>query len=389
MKVHLFAAVLAAGALLSCNGSGGGGTTGGNTGGDGDAGNEILVGEYSSLTGGTATFGQSTHEGIQLAFEEANAAGGVLGKKLKLLTEDDQSKPEEAATAATKLINQDRVVALLGEVASSRSLAAAPIAQSNKVPMITPSSTNPKVTEVGDYIFRICFMDRFQSQVMARFAVNTLKVKRVAILHDLKNDYSVGLRQFFTEAFTGMGGTIVADQSFSEGDADFKAQLTQIKSANPEAIYVPGYYGEAAAIARQARELGIKVPLLGSDGWDSQKLFEIGGSAIEGSYLSNHYSVDDPQPAVQKFVNDYNAKFGARPDALAALAYDAARILIDAMKRAGSTDGPKLRDAIGATKDFPGVTGKISLDPQRNAVKTAVVLKVGKGKFEYVETIAP
>jgi len=389
MRLQLPVVFLAVSTLASCTGTGGGGSaTPGGTGGGG-GGDEILVGEYSSLTGGTATFGQSTHQGITLAFEEANAAGGVLGKKLKLLTEDDQSKPEEAATAATKLISQNRVVALLGEVASSRSLAAAPIAQANKIPMITPSSTNPKVTEVGDYIFRVCFMDRFQSQVMARFAANTLKVKRVAILYDLKNDYSVGLRQFFTEAFTGLGGTIVADQSYSEGDADFKAQLTQIKSAKPEAIYVPGYYGEAGTVARQARELGITVPLMGGDGWDSQKLFEIGGSAIEGSYLSNHYSVDDPQPAIQKFVNDYNAKFGAKPDALAALAYDAAKILVDAMKRAGTTDGPKLRDAIGATKDYAGVTGKITLDAQRNAVKTAVVLKVGKGKFEYVETIAP
>jgi branched-chain amino acid transport system substrate-binding protein len=363
-------------ALLGCAGGDGGG-------------NEIVVGEYSSLTGTTATFGQSTHNGIVMAFEEANAAGGVLGKQLKLITEDDQSKPEEAATAATKLINQNRVVALLGEVASSRSLAVAPIAQSNRVPMISPSSTNPRVTEVGDYIFRVCFIDPFQGSVMAKFAANTLKARNVAILYDVKNDYSVGLRQFFTSTFQSLGGKIAAEQSYSEGDSDFRAQLTALKPAKPEAIYVPGYYTEAATIARQARELGLAVPLMGGDGWDSQRLFEIGGAAIEGSYISNHYSADDPNPVIQKFVAEYKKKHGMTPDGLAALAYDAARILVDAMKRAGSTEGAALRDAIAATKGFDGVTGNISIDEKRNAVKPAVVLKVAGGKFEYVETIAP
>jgi branched-chain amino acid transport system substrate-binding protein len=367
-------------ALAACTGGGGGGGTGSD---------EILVGEYSSLTGGTATFGQSTHNGILMAFEEINAAGGVLGKKLRVITEDDQSKPEEAATAVTKLINQNRVVALLGEVASSRTLAAAPIAQAAKVPMISPSSTNPKVTEVGDYIFRVCFIDPFQGSVMAKFAANTLKAKKVAILYDVKNDYSVGLRQFFTSTFKDLGGEIVGEQSYSEGDSDFRAQLTQLKSLKPEAIYVPGYYTEAGTVARQARELGLAVPLMGGDGWDSQRLFEIGGQAIEGSYISNHYSADDPNPVIQKFVAEYKKKHGQTPDGLAALAYDAARILSDAMKRAGSAEGPKVRDAIAATKDFDGVTGKISIDDKRNAVKPAVVLKVSGGKFTYVETIAP
>jgi branched-chain amino acid transport system substrate-binding protein len=351
--------------------------------------NEIVVGEYGSFTGTTATFGQSTHNGIALAFDEVNAAGGILGKKIKLLSEDDQSKPEEAATAASKLINQNRVVALLGEVASSRSLAAAPISQAAHVPMISPSSTNPRVTQVGDYIFRVCFIDPFQGSVMAKFAANSLKVKKVAILYDLRNDYSVGLRQYFTDTFKGLGGEIVAEQSFSEGDSDFRAQLTQLKAKSPEAIYLPGYYTEASTVARQARELGITAPLMGGDGWDSPKLFEIGGKAIEGSYISNHYSTEDPSPTIQKFVQDYNKKYGATPDALAALGYAAAKILVDAIKRAGGTEGPKLRDAIAATVDFPGVTGKITIDKTRNAVKPAVVLKVTDGKFKYVETIAP
>ena len=326
-RAAAFAAAIAT-TLAACSGGG--------TSGQGGS-EEILVGEFSSLTGGTATFGQSTHNGITLAFDEINAAGGVLGKKLKVLVEDDQSKPEEAATAVQKLISQNRVVAVLGEVASSRTLAAAPIAQSNKVPLISPSSTNPKVTEVGDYIFRVCFIDPFQGAVMAKFAANTLKLKKVAILYDVRNDYSVGLRNFFSETFKGLGGEVIGEQVFSEGDSDFRAQLTQLKSLKPEAIYVPGYYTEAGTISRQARELGITVPLMGGDGWDSPKLTEIGGKAIEGSYLSNHYSVDDPSPAIQKFVGDYKARFGATPDALAALGYDAAKVLADAFKRAGTT----------------------------------------------------
>ncbi|MDQ5873499.1 MAG: ABC transporter substrate-binding protein [Acidobacteriota bacterium] len=353
------------------------------------SGDEILIGEYGSLTGTTATFGQSTDHAIQMAFDEINAAGGLLGKKVKVIVEDDQSKPEEAATAVTKLINQNHVVAMLGEVSSSRSLAAAPICQANRVPMISPSSTNPRVTQVGDYIFRVCFIDPFQAEVGARIAWEILKLKKVAILSDVRNDYSVGLQTFFRQHYKQLGGEIVAEQSYSEGDSDFRAQLTQIKSASPEGIYVPGYYTEVATIARQARELGITVPLIGGDGWDSPRLWEIGGEALNGCYFSNHYSVDDPSPAVQKFVADFRKRFNETPDALAALGYDAARILADAMTRAGSTSGDKVRDALAATKDFQGVTGKITINSERNAVKPAVVLKIENGKFVYVDTIAP
>ena len=352
-------------------------------------GDEILIGEYGSLTGTTATFGQSTNNAIQMAFDEINSAGGLLGKKVRVFVEDDQSKPEEAATAVTKLINQNHVVAMLGEVSSSRSLAAAPICQANGVPMISPSSTNPRVTQVGDYIFRVCFIDPFQAEVGARIAWEILKVKKVAILSDVRNDYSVGLATFFRQHFKAFGGGIVAEQSYSEGDSDFRAQLTQIKSANPEAIYVPGYYTEVATIARQARELGLTVPLVGGDGWDSPRLWEIGGEALNGCHFSNHYSVDDPSPAVQKFVADYRKRYNQVPDALAALGYDAARILADAMKRAGSPKGDKVRDALRATKDFPGVTGSITINNERNAVKPAVVLKIENGKFVYVTTVKP
>jgi branched-chain amino acid transport system substrate-binding protein len=353
------------------------------------SGKEIPIGEYGSLTGGIATFGISTKNASVMAFDEINKKGGVLGKQIKLLVEDDQSKPEEAGTAVTKLINQDHVVAMLGHVASSHSLAAAPICQSNKIPMISPSSTNPRVTQVGDYIFRVCFTDTFTGEVVAKFVFDTLKAKKVAILVDVRSDYSVGLQTFFGEAFKRRGGEIVANQSYSQGDSDFRAQLTQIKATNPDAIYVPGYYTEVGTIVHQGRELGITMPFIGSDGWDSPKLWEIGGQALNGCYFSNHYSTDDPNPAVQKFVNDYKGKYGQVPDALAALAYDAARVLADAMTRANSTDGAKVRDAIAATKDFPGVTGTITINKERNAVKPAVILKVENGKYLLVETITP
>lgn len=350
---------------------------------------EIAIGEYGSLTGNTATFGVSTRNGSEMAFEEINNSGGLLGKKIKLIVEDDESKPEEAATAVTKLINQNNVVAVLGEVASSRSLAAAPICQAAKIPMVTPSSTNPKVTQVGDFIFRVCFTDIQQGEADAKFAAKSLKLKKAALLYDVRNDYSVGLRLVFAQKFKEYGGEIVGEQSYSEGDSDFRAQLTQLKSANPEIIYVPGYYTEVGTIARQARDLGLTVPLLGGDGWDSPRLWEIGGKALNGCYFSNHYSVDDPAPAVQKFVSTYKAKYGAAPDALAALGYDAAKILAEAIKGAGSTDGQKLRDALAQTKNFAGVTGTITIDKDRNAIKPVVMLKIVDGKFVFQEKIEP
>ncbi|HJZ11507.1 MAG TPA: ABC transporter substrate-binding protein [Acidobacteriota bacterium] len=350
---------------------------------------EIVLGGYGSLTGTTAVFGQSTEKGIQLAIEQANRAGGILDKQLRLVMEDDQGKPEEAQTVVTKLITRDRVVAVIGENSSSRSLAAAPVCQQNRIPMISPSSTNPKVTQVGDFIFRVCFIDPFQGYVMARFAANTLKFKQVAILRDVKNDYSVGLAEVFQENFKKFGGMVVADQSYGEGDTDFSAQLTALRAAGPEAIFVPGYYTEAGLIARQARKLGITAPLLGGDGWESAKLWEIGGSALNGCYYSNHYSIDDPNPAIQTFISDFKNRYNEVPDATAALAYDAARIVMDAMRRANSLDPRKIREMIAGTKDFAGVTGKITIDKDRNAIKPAVVLRIQDGRLEYVETIQP
>ncbi len=350
---------------------------------------EIQIGEVGSMTGSEATFGTSTHNGIVLAVKQLNDAGGINGKKVNVTSLDDQGKPEEAATAVTKLITQNKVIAILGEVASSRSLAMAPIAQQNKVVMITPSSTNPKVTEQGDYIFRVCFIDPFQGTVMARFANENLKAKKVAILRDVKNDYSVGLANYFTETFKKAGGEIVIDQSYSAGDIDFKSQLTAIRTKMPDAIFVPGYYTEVGLIARQAKELGLKAPLMGGDGWDSSKLTEIGGEAINGSFFSNHYSPEDTAPQVQKFIADYKAMFGSVPDGLAAMGYDAAIVLFDAMKKSGDLSPVKMREALAVLKDFQGVTGKITMDKNRNPVKSAVVLKVEGANFKYVSTVNP
>ncbi|MBZ4396320.1 MULTISPECIES: ABC transporter substrate-binding protein [unclassified Myxococcus] len=349
----------------------------------------ILLGQVGALTGGQATFGISTRNGIELALKEANAAGGVNGKKLAIRVYDNQSKPEEAAQATTRLITQDKVVLILGDVASSNSLAMAEKAQAAGVPMITPSSTNTTVTEKGDYIFRVCFIDPFQGFVMAKFAREDLKLGKVAVLQDNKSAYSIDLSGVFTRKFTEMGGKIATTESYSQGDTDYRAQLTAIKKTQPDGIYVPGYYSEVGVVARQAREVGLKVPLMGGDGWDSEKLFELGGSAITGSYFSNHYSPDNPDPRVQKFIADYKAAYGGVPDALAALGYDAARVAIEALKRAKDLSGPSVRDAIAQTKDFPGVAGTVTLDEKRNAVKSAVVLKVGDGKTQYVTTINP
>jgi branched-chain amino acid transport system substrate-binding protein len=351
---------------------------------------EIVIGEYGSMTGGQATFGVSTHNGIMLAVDEINGAGGVSGRKIRVLTEDDQSKAEEAANAVTKLINQNNVVAIIGEVASSSSLAAAPICQANKVPMITPSSTNQKVTEVGDYIFRMCFIDPYQGEAMANYLSKQAGMKTAAVLIDNKSDYSTGLASFFERTFVANGGKIVAKASYAQGDSDFRSQLTNIKSANPEVIFVPGYYNDIGQIAIQARDLGMKQPLAGGDGWESPKLIEIGGKALEGCFYSNHYHIDDPSPAVREFVQKYKERFGQDPDSLAALGYDSTRVLAEAIKRAGTTESAKLRDAIAATTGFSGVTGMINLGPDRNPIgKKLAILEIKGGQLTLKATVDP
>lgn len=350
----------------------------------------IKVGEYASLTGKEATFGQSSHKGIVMAFEEINAAGGVLGKKFELLSEDNQTKAGESATVARKLITREKVIALLGEVSSGRSLEAAPVAQRARIPMIAPAATNPKVTESGDYIFRVCFIDPFQGTVMAKFAQTDLKAKKVAIISSVSNAYSVGLAKFFRETFTKGGGTVAVEQKYSEGDKDFRAQLTAVKAAGVDAVFVPGYYTESALIVRQARDLGIDAPFFGGDGWESDKLLEIGGDALNGCYYSTHFSPENKDDNVSRFVGKFKTRWNNEtPDAFAALGYDAAYVLADAIKRAGTTEGAKLRDALAATKNFAGATGVTTIDKDRNATKGATIIAIKGGKLGFHKTVAP
>jgi branched-chain amino acid transport system substrate-binding protein len=350
---------------------------------------EIVIGEVASLTGGTAAWGKAQNEGVKMAVAEINASGGVLGKQVKLITEDDQSKDGEAATVTKKLVSREKVVAVVGEIASKKSLEMAPICQKAGIPMISPGSTNPKVTEVGDHIFRVCFIDPFQGTVMAKFSLSK-GWKKMATLTDVKQDYSVGLSQFFKDYYTANGGTLAVEQSFSTGDKDFKAQLTAIKGAGVDAIFVPGYYNEVGLIAAQARELGITVPMCGGDGWDDASLVQVAGSAVEGSFFSNHFSTEDTSEVIQGFVKKYAAaNAGAKPSTFVALGYDSAMLLFHAMKTAGSTDGKAVAAALAATKNFPAITGSITLDAQRNATKSAVILTIKGGQFVYVETVKP
>src|SRR5687768_1416580 len=362
ISLTIIAALLGA---IACQPSGGG--------------DKVRIGVFMSLTGDTANFGISSTNGIKMAADEVNATGGINGKQIELLVQDDRSDASEAATIVTKFVTQDQVHAILGEVASSRSIAAAPIAQNAKIPMLTPSSTNPEVTKKGDFIFRSCFIDPVQGAAIAQFAARSLNAKTAAIMVDRKNDYSTGLEKVISETFTRMGGTIVATQSYQEGDQDFNAQLTSLKGSNPQVIFVPGYYNDVGLIAKQARDKGITVPLVGGDGWDSVQLYQIGGTALNGSYFTNHYSPYDTDPKVQKFVNDYKARYNTVPDALAATAYDAARIMFDAIKRSKSLDGADIRDALAATKEFPGVTGTVTFNENRDAVKPIVMIEIKDG----------
>jgi branched-chain amino acid transport system substrate-binding protein len=348
----------------------------------------IRLGGVGPLTGEAATFGASTKNGYDMAVAEWNAKGGVLGKQIKMTFADDKGDPAEGATVFTKLIEQDKSCAIVGTVMSKVSLAGAPICQNAKIPMIATSSTNPKVTQVGDYIFRACFIDPFQGTVGAKFAFDDLKAKKAACIFDVGNDYTKGLSEFFKAKFTELGGQVVGYEGHATGTTDFKAQLTKILAASPDVLYVSDYYNDVALIAKQARELGFKGPMLGGDGWDSPKLVEVGGSAVEGCFFTNHYSQDDTSPMVQAFVKSYQAKYGAAPDALAALGYDATNIMLDAIQRAGSTDGDKIKGALAQT-DLKTVTGQVKFDADRNPVKSAVIIEIKNGKQAFKTTVNP
>jgi branched-chain amino acid transport system substrate-binding protein len=374
--------------------------TGTSTTGGGSASNAIVIGEFAAMTGDQATFGSSTDDGVQLAANELNKAGGINGVQVAIHREDDQSDPDMSLTVVKKLITEDKAMAILGEVASKNSISAAPFCNTNHIPMISPSSTNPKVTLTGPYIFRVCFIDPFQGTVGARFATQTLHAKTAAVLYDQTSDYSNGLQGFFQKSFTSLGGKVVAVRTYEAKDTDFRSSLTTIKAANPDIIYVPGYYNAVGTIARQARALGITAPLVGGDGWESPKLLEGAGggegkiSALEGCYFTDHSSLDEKDPVVKKFVEAYKTAYNVKDvDALSAQGYDAANVLFAAMKAAGKPDGgdynsdayrAKVRDAIAATANFHGATGIITLDADRNAKKPAVVLQIKGNNYKNV-----
>lgn len=349
----------------------------------------IKIGHFGALTGKEAAFGIASRKGIVMAIEELNAAGGILGRPVEYLGEDIQSKAGESATAVKKLISRDKVVAILGGNPSSNSLEAAPLCQNARIPMMAISSTNPKVTTIGSYIFRICFIDPFQGAVLGRFAREHLHARRIALLTPV-TPYGIGLSNELRKKFTELGGEVVAEQKYAEGDKDFKAQLTAIRTFRPDVIAATGYYTEAALICKQARELGLEATLIGGDGWEAPQLTELGGKAVEDTYYSTGFSADNAAPEVREFVRKFQARWNNEiPEALSALGYDAMMLYADAIRRAGTTDGPALRDAIAATKDFPGVTGRTTIDGQRNSSKPAVILRVKNGRTEFVSAVAP
>jgi branched-chain amino acid transport system substrate-binding protein len=347
----------------------------------------IPVGAYLSLSGEDTTFGKDTQEGITLALDELNAAGGVKGKKVKIIYEDDKSNAQEATQKVRQLIDRNKVVALLGEVASSRSLAGGLIANTSKVPMITPSSTGITVTENREYVFRVCFTDDKQGVAAADFVANTLKKKKVAILYAAQDPYSSGLAEAFREASKKLGIEIAVEKGFQKGEKNFRTYLSQIMEAKPEVIFAPIYYTDMVPIAQQAGEA--KIPgtmFVGGDGWDSEDLIKGAGKEMEGAYFTNHYAPDVPWENSKKFVAAYQARFHREPSSLAAQGYDAAKVLFDSMARAKTLSSVDIRQAIAETKGFQGATGTITMDDKRNADKPLVVVQVRDGKFRYVAT---
>lgn len=356
--------------------------------------NEIKIGGNFELSGGVANYGQSTMNGVKLAFKEINEKGGINGKKISLVIADNKSEPSEAANAVTKLINQDKVVALIGPVTSSNLIATTQIATDKKIPVLTPTATSPKATfengKVKEMIFRSCFIDPFQGEVMARFAANSMKVKTAAIYVDNSSDYSKGLAEVFRDAFTKLGGKIVAEEAFLQKDTDFKSAITKIKAANPDVIFIPAYYQEVGMIVKQAREMGVTIPLIGTDGWDSPKLVEIAGAAaLNNTFFSNHYSAEDKDPHIQAFVEAYKKEYNQMPDALAVLGYDGALMMIDALKRAGSEDPKKIQEALASTKNLQVSSGILTLDDKHNPLKSAVVIEMKDGKQAFKEKVNP
>ncbi|WP_320045991.1 ABC transporter substrate-binding protein [uncultured Ilyobacter sp.] len=347
----------------------------------------IKIGSILPLTGDIATFGESSKNGLLILQDEVNEAGGINGKKIEFLFEDDENKPASSASVAQKLINNDKVVAIIGSISSKCSIAVGPIATQSKIPMITPTSTNPKVTtQGGEYVFRACFIDPFQGKILAKFSAEDLKVKKAAILYDVANDYSKGLAEFFQKGFEEAGGEVVAVETYNTGDSDFNAQLTKISALKPEVLLLPDYYNTVGLIAKQARSTGIDAIFLGGDGWDSPDLFTVGGDAIDGGYFTNHYSPEDTSPEVVAFKEAYEKRFNSVPSAFSALSYDAGKILVAAIEKTGSTDGEKIKEALKAT-DITAVSGRVKYDEDRNPIKGAVILKTEAGQQKFFKKI--
>lgn len=377
--------------LAGCASTGGGSTTAGS----GATGDSIKIGLNYELSGNVSTYGTSLVQGIELAYKEINADGGVLGKQVELIKADNQSKTDEAANISSRLATRDKVVAILGPATSGNTKAALPPAQENKVPLISASATADDVTldssgNVREYVFKTCFSDSFQGITMANFAKSEFSYTKAAILRDNTSDYAKGLSENFSKTFTEGGGTIVAEEAYQAKDTDFKTLLTSIKAADPEVLFVPGYYEEVGLIVKQARELGLTVPILGADGFDSPKLVEIAGAeALEDVYYSNHYSSGDTSDEVGAFKERFNAEYGKDPDAFNALGYDMAYLVADALERAGEADPVKLKDALAATDGFKGVTGSLTMDEFHNPIKAVTILKVEDGAPVFHSKLEP
>ena len=353
---------------------------------------EIKIGANFEITGNVANYGGMTLEGLKLAIKQANDAGGVNGKKITLVVDDTKSEASEAANSATKLISTDKVKVLVGPSTTSNVLATTQIATENKIPLIAPTGTSPKITvengQVKPYIFRSCFIDPLQGEVMATFASKTLKAKTAAVYMDSSSDYSKSLAQVFKEKFEAAGGKVVLEEAFFQKDQDFKATLTKIKGANADVIFIPAYYEEVGKIVKQARELGINSPMLGTDGWDDAKVVDIAGAgALNNTFFSTHYSEQDSE--VQGFVEAFKAEYNKAPNVFAALGYDAGKMLIDAIKRAGSDDPEKIRQALEETKDLQVGTGMISIDKNHDPIKSAVIIEMKNGIKTMKEKIMP
>jgi len=352
---------------------------------------EIVIGAVFPMTGPIATYGQESVNGINLALKSLNETG-VKGKKIRIVVQDNKGEPVESANAVRKLIEVDKVQAIIGSVASSNTLAGAPIAQQSGVPLMTPASTNETVTQTGDYISRSCFTDAFQGVVMAKFAYETLGKKKAVIIIDNSSDYSRGLASVFRAKFTEMGGQVVSndnDTTYTQKDTDFRSLLQKVKRADPDVIFLPGYYTEVGLMIKQARSMGMNMPFLGGDGWDSPKLQELAGEAINGNYISSHFSSEDSDPRVQQFVSEYEKAYGQKPGAMAALGYDGILVMADAIMRANSFSHADIRDAINSTKNYIGITGNITIDENRNAKKSAVVLETTVSGMKFKQKVNP